>query len=85
MTLGAFGGFAEAGMHINIMHGLAWLMTALFAHLFFAPWRRFRRAVGREEDQRAAAELRRIRLIVAINLTLGVIVVLVATGGRYWY
>lgn len=85
MTLGAFGGFAEAGMHINIMHGLAWLMAALFAHLFFAPWRRFRRAVGREHDQRAAAELRRIRLIVAINLTLGLIVVLVATGGRYWY
>lgn len=85
MTLGAFGGFAQAGMHINVMHALALLMTAIFAHLFFAPWRRFRHAVLREENQRAAGELRKIRLIIAINLALGLIVVVVATGGRYWY
>lgn len=85
MTLGAFGGFANAGMHINVMHALALLMTAIFAHLFFVPWRRFRGAVLREENQRAAAELRTIRLLVAINLALGLLVVVVATGGRYWY
>lgn len=84
MTLGPFGGFAGAGMHINVMHGLALLMTAIFAYLFFGPWRRFRRAVLREENQRAAGELGKIRLTVAINLTLGLIVVIVATGGRYW-
>ncbi len=85
MTLGAFGGFAQAGMHIHVMHALALLMTAIFAHLFFAPWRRFRHAVLREENQRAAGELGKIRLIIAINLALGLIVVVVATGGRYWY
>lgn len=84
MVLGPLGGFAAVGLHIHAMHGLALLMTALFLHLFFAPWRRFRRAVTRMENDQAAADLNRIRLLVATNLALGIIVVLVATGGRYW-
>ncbi|MDZ7747530.1 MAG: CopD family protein [Halofilum sp. (in: g-proteobacteria)] len=83
MTFTAFGGFAQAGMYIHVMHGLGWVMFALFAHLFFAPWKRFRRAVDGVEREQAAKELARIRLTIAINLVLGVIVVLVATGGRY--
>jgi len=59
-------------------------MTALFLHLFFAPWRRFRNAVTRMENDQAATELGRIRWLVATNLALGIVVVLVATGGRYW-
>lgn len=85
MTLGPFGGFGSVGLHVHAMHGLALVMTAIFAHLFFAPWKRFRRAVDHAENERAAVELDRIRRIVAVNLVLGVIVVLVATGGRYWY
>ncbi len=84
MTLGPFGGFAGAGTHIHIMHGLALVMTAFFAHLFFAPWKRFRRSVDRMENDSAAAELGKIRMLVALNLTLGLVVVVVATGGRYW-
>lgn len=84
MVLGPLGGFAAVGLHIHAMHGLALLMTAVFLHLFFAPWRRFRRAVTRMENDQAAAELGRIRWLVAANLTLGIIVVLVATAGRYW-
>ena len=84
MTLGPFGGFANAGVHIHVMHGLGLLMMALFAHVFFAPWKRFRRAVDRIENESASAELNRIRRLVAVNLALGLIVVVVATGGRYW-
>ena len=84
MVLGPLGGFAAVGLHIHTMHGLALVMTALFLHLFFAPWRRFRSAVTRMENDQAAAELGRIRWLVATNLALGIVVVLVATGGRYW-
>lgn len=84
MLLGPFGGFAGAGMHIHVMHALALLMTAIFAHVFFAPWRRFRRAVDRIERDAAVTELDRIRRLIAVNLVLGIVVVLVATGGRYW-
>ena len=85
MTLGPFGGFAVAGTHIHVMHGLALLMTALFAHVFFAPWKRFRRACNRAEQQTAATELNKIRWLLALNLLLGLVVVVVATGGRYAY
>ncbi len=84
MVLGPLGGFAAVGLHIHAMHGLALLMTAIFLHLFFAPWRRFRNAVPRMEYDQAAADLNRIRWLVAINLALGIIVVLIATAGRYW-
>ena len=85
MVLGPYGGFAQAGAHIHTMHALALLMAVVFAHVFFAPWKRFRRALDRGEQEAAAAELGRIRALVLVNLGLGVVVVLVATGGRYWY
>lgn len=85
MVLGPFGGFGGVGANIHVMHLLALLMTALFAHVFFAPWKRFRRAVDEGEQENAAGELGRIRRFVAINLVLGLIVVVFATGGRYWY
>lgn len=84
MVLGPLGGFASVGLHIHAMHGLALLMVAVFLHLFFAPWRRFQRAVTRMENDQAAVELNRIRWLVATNLAIGVVVVVVATAGRYW-
>src|SRR5262245_63569152 len=38
-----FGGFEGAGLHIHVMQATGILMTLLFLHLFFAPWRRFSR------------------------------------------
>ncbi len=82
MLFGLYGGFAGAGVHIHIMHGLGLLMMLLFAHIFFAPWRRFRQALDDGDTATAAAKLEQIRLFVAINLGLGLIVVAVASGGR---
>ncbi len=67
MTLVPFGGFAQAGLHIHTMHGLALLMAAIFAHLFFAPWQRFRRAIERDEPETAVTELGKIRILVALD------------------
>lgn len=84
MMLGPLGGLGAVGLHVHTMHALALAMTAIFAHVWFAPWRRFRRAVDRLEHERAAAELDRIRRWVAVNLSLGIVVIAVAGGGRYW-
>ena len=59
-------------------------MMLLFLHLFFAPWRRFSRAVGAGAFADAAASLNQIRRIVAINLVLGLITVAVGASGRFW-
>jgi uncharacterized membrane protein len=59
-------------------------MMLLFLHLFFAPWRRFSRAVETGALQDAGAQLNQIRRIVAINLVLGLITVVVGASGRFW-
>jgi len=80
----SFGGFAGAPMYVNVMQGLGWLMVLLYLHLLFAPWKRFRTALDAGKLPDAAAALNQIRQIVAINLALGIAVVIVGGTGRYW-
>jgi uncharacterized membrane protein len=84
MVFTRFAGFAASPPYIHAMHALGLAMTALFAHVFFAPWRRFRTAVDTGDHQRGAAELARIRRLVAINLGLGILIVVVGASGRLW-
>src|SRR5690242_13838149 len=71
MVIAVFGGFGKVGLHVNLMQGLGILMMLLFFHLYFAPWRRFRLAVGREDWAEGGRQLGQIRTIVTINLALG--------------
>ncbi len=79
-----FGGFAHLPIYINVMQGLGWIMVLMFLHLFFAPWKRFRRLVAAGDFPAAKDQLEQIRMIVKINLGIGLVVVLVAGSGRYW-
>jgi len=79
-----FGGFAGAPTYVNVMQGLGILMLLLYLHLYFAPWKRFRRALDQGALPDAGKALNQIRQIVAINLALGIIVVIVGGTGRYW-
>jgi uncharacterized membrane protein len=76
--------FAGAPMHVHLMLGLGILMMLLFAHVFFAPYRRLGRALAEGELEDAARRLRQIRLMLAINLVFGFIVIIAATGGAYF-
>ncbi len=84
MVFTRFAGFASAAAYIHAMHALGLAMVAIFAHAFFAPWRRFRSAVNSGDHQRAAADLTRIRRLVAINLGLGIVIIVVGASGRLW-
>jgi uncharacterized membrane protein len=84
MIFFGLGGFSAAGIHVHVMQAIGLLMIALFLHLYFAPWRRLRRALAAGDDPMAAAELAQIRRIVAINLTLGLITAAIGASGRYW-
>jgi uncharacterized membrane protein len=79
-----FGGFQTAPLHVNVMQLTGIVMMLLFFHLFFAPWRRFSRAVDSKAFAEAAMELNQIRRIVAINLALGLITVIAGASGRFW-
>jgi uncharacterized membrane protein len=84
MIFGVYAGFRGIGMHINLMQGIGIIMMLLFFHLYFAPWRRFRAALARQDHPAAARQLGQIRTIVTINLVLGLVTIAVGSSGRYW-
>lgn len=84
MIVWGFGGFAAVGAYIQIMMGLGIIMMMIFAHLYFAPWKRFRRALDAGDLPAAQKQLDQIRTLVGVNLLLGLIVVVVGATGRYW-
>lgn len=84
MVFWVFAGFRGIGLHVDIMQGLGIVMMLLFFHLYFAPWRRFRAAIARQDYPAAARQLGQIRAIVTVNLVLGLVTVAVGTSGRYW-
>jgi uncharacterized membrane protein len=84
MVIWGLGGFAAIGLYVNIMQGIGLIMMLAFAHLYFAPWQRFRRAVDAGDFPAAQRQLDQIRRIVGFNLVLGLIVVVVGATGPYW-
>src|SRR6516225_9557114 len=74
----------DVGLHIHLMQGIGILIVLLFLHLYFAPWRRFRTAVARQDWAEGGRQLAQIRMIVTVNLVLGIIVVAIGSSGRYW-
>ena len=80
----ALGGFAGAGVHVHVMHLTGWVMFLLFFHMYFAPWRRFQKAVTGGVLDQAGRQLATIRMVVAINLVLGLLTVAIGASGRYW-
>ena len=83
MTIKFFGGMAAVGPHIHIMLTLGLVMMLLFMHLFFSPYKKLQRAVIAKEWEAGSKALNQIRQLIAINLTIGLIVVAVASAGRY--
>jgi uncharacterized membrane protein len=84
IVFGYFGGMAGVGVHVHLMQAIGIVMMLLFLHLFFAPWRRFRVAVVAMDFALAAKQAGQIRLIVGINLILGLVTIVVGGTGRYW-
>lgn len=79
-----FGGFSQSGLHVTIMHGLGWIMIAIFLFLVFGPYRRYRAAVVIQDWPAAGKLLVAIRRIVAVNMALGLIVIAIGASGRLW-
>lgn len=79
-----FGGFAAAGRHVEAMHGIAWVMIALYAYLFFKPYKGLKAAVAAEEWPTGAKHMNTIRRIVTTNLILGILTIIAGVSGRFW-
>ncbi|MGO1461265.1 MAG: CopD family protein [Oleiphilaceae bacterium] len=81
MIFNGFGGMAGAGWHIHVMQALGLIMMFVFVHIYFAPFRRLKQAVADKNPQEGAFRVGQIRKLVAINLVIGLVVVVIGAGG----
>lgn len=78
-----FGGMAGAPMYVHAMLGLGLLMMAIYAHVYFAPFKKLRKAVDAQEWPAGGKALTQIRWLVFTNTGLGFLTIAIASGGRY--
>lgn len=83
MVLVFYGGFDAVGRHVHLMIWIGYVMMLIFLHVFFAPFRRLQRAVAAEDWPAGGRALAQIRVLIGINLSIGLVLVAVASGGRY--
>lgn len=81
LLLGFKAGFTGGPGHVDVMQLLGLVMMALYTQLFFGPWQGFKRAFAAGDLPKAAEYQGRIRHIVAVNLTLGLISIVVGVAG----
>lgn len=67
------GGMAAVPVHVHAMAGIGYLMAAIFVFIYVVPYAALRRAVGTGAWSEAGAALNRIRMLVGINLSLGLL------------
>ncbi|MFZ5577898.1 MAG: CopD family protein [Pseudomonadota bacterium] len=75
-------GFARSPIGWHAMFGIGLVMMAIFAHIFFAPYRRARRAAALQDWPSAARGLEQIHPLVILNFSLGWIAIAAALFWR---
>ncbi len=78
-----YGGLFHVRGHIQLMLGTGLAMMAIYAYLFFVQYPKLGARVAAEEWPQAGATLVTIRKIIAVNLTLGVLTIGIASVGRW--
>lgn len=74
----------NAPLYVHIMNGLGTLMIIIYTLVYFSPYQKLKQAVAEQCWPDGGSALAKIRMLVAINTTLGVIVILVASAGRFY-
>ena len=84
VVLFGYEGFSAIGMHIRVMQVTGLIMVGLFVLMWSMPWQTFRQAVDDGDWPAAAAAMKRIRLVVSINLPLGLFTAAIGATGSFW-
>ena len=78
MVFGYLGGFKGVAWPVHVMHLFGLIMAAVFVYTFFGPWAAMRAAQTAGDQTKLVAGVGRIRLLLRINLVLGLVTVVVA-------
>ena len=82
MMFEIWGSMAHTPIYVHIMNGLGIVMILIYMHVYFAPFKRLKEAVIKQDWPEGGRNLNIIRQMVGINMTIGVIVITVASAGR---
>jgi uncharacterized membrane protein len=84
LIFGAYGGMGGVGGYVHTMLTLGIVMMLIFFHVFFAPYKRLKRAIEAQDWPEGGKQLGTIRKLVGINTLIGIATIAVASGGRYF-
>ena len=73
---------AAMPLYALVMLALGTLMMLLFGHVYYVPYAKLKRAVGQQNWQAGGAALGQIRMLIGINLSLGLLTIAVVLVGR---
>ena len=77
----ALGG-ASAPLYVLAMLVLGVVMMLIFAHVYFAAYKKLKRAVAEQAWPAGGAALAQIRMLIGINLSIGLLTIAIAILGR---
>jgi len=75
------GGFGNLPFHVYLMFAIGVMMTLIFMYVFFTAYRKLTRYVASEEWELAGIALVQIRVLLGLNLILGLVTIAVAVLG----
>ena len=78
-----FLGFANVGMPVHIMQSIGLIMIFIYAYLYFVPFKKLKINISEGKLPDAAGCLNTIRKGIAVNLSLGLITIIVASTHRF--
>ena len=79
-----YGGFLSVPRHVHVMLALGLAMMAIYGYVYFACYTQLTRRVAEQRWKEAGEMLGKIRKLIAVNLTLGLLTACVAVIGVSW-
>ena len=84
MIFSIWDSIANAPLYVHVMNGLGISMILIYMHVYFSPFKRLKLAVAEQRWPDGGKALAQIRILVAVNTALGLLVIAVASGGRFF-
>jgi uncharacterized membrane protein len=78
-----FGGFVHLPLYVNLMLLMGLAMVTIYVYVYFKCYVQFNRMVSKQEWPAAGAMLGTIRKLVGLNLSIGLLTIVMGTIGRY--
>ena len=82
MIFDIWGNMAATPTYVHIMNGLGIVMILIYLHVYFAPFKRLKEAVIKQDWQEGGRNLNIIRKMVGMNTMIGLLTIIIVAGGR---